>query len=294
VNGLVGARISVVIPCFNGGRTLGRQIEAILGQASDRLAEIIVADNGSTDDSAQVVSRYATKDCRVSYVRAFERSGINHARNQGVRASSGDLILLCDADDIVSPGWLLAYDRAYRLGGSLLGGPLRYVSEAGEYLFERNELFSYFGPLPWPAGANCGFARAVYDRLGGFDESFRGGGDETEFFWRGQIEGGILTFVEEAWIDYVQRAALRATFRQRFNYGRSEVKLFRKFGPEWMKRPSWVRATVGLLSSVPLVPVAICSGSRSQALAQRMGRNAGRLAELWGRPNHARCANEGR
>jgi glycosyltransferase involved in cell wall biosynthesis len=88
-------RVSVVIPTYNYGRFIGDAIESVLRQtrAAD---EIIVVDDGSTDETEAVIAAFGDK---VRYIRQ-ENAGVCAARNRGVTESSGDVIAFLDADDI--------------------------------------------------------------------------------------------------------------------------------------------------------------------------------------------------
>ncbi len=90
--------ISVVMPTYNYGRYIGRAIEGILSQTYERF-ELIIVDDASTDDTAEVVKRYA--DDRIVFLRREECgcSGVL-ARNDGMAVAKGDLIAAADADDI--------------------------------------------------------------------------------------------------------------------------------------------------------------------------------------------------
>ena len=88
--------VSVVIPCFNGARYLGETLESALAQTHPRM-EIIVVDDGSTDDTAQVAKSYP-----VTYLYQSNR-GISGARNAGLRLSRGEYILFLDHDDRLLP-----------------------------------------------------------------------------------------------------------------------------------------------------------------------------------------------
>jgi glycosyltransferase involved in cell wall biosynthesis len=90
--------VSVVIPCYNQGRFLG---EAIASAAAQRglVSEIVVVDDGSTDEAPAVAERVGS----VRYLRQ-ERRALSEARNSGWRVSSGDYVLFLDADDRLLPG----------------------------------------------------------------------------------------------------------------------------------------------------------------------------------------------
>jgi glycosyltransferase involved in cell wall biosynthesis len=85
--------ISVVIPCFNQAHFLADAIESVLFQTYPHV-EVVVVDDGSTDDTAAVAGRYPS----VIYVRQANR-GLAAARNAGLRRSSGQYLVFLDADD---------------------------------------------------------------------------------------------------------------------------------------------------------------------------------------------------
>lgn len=85
--------ISVIIPCFNHGRYLSKAINSVLAQSYPH-AEIIVVDDGSTDDTRQAATRYP----QVKYIYQHNQ-GPSAARNTGIGQSSGDYLVFLDADD---------------------------------------------------------------------------------------------------------------------------------------------------------------------------------------------------
>ena len=98
----MGDDVSIVIPCFNGERFVGRTLESARQQR--HLLEIIVVDDGSTDRSASIVQSIADSDDRVKLFRGANR-GSAAARNVGARALSPEsrFVLFLDADDVLAP-----------------------------------------------------------------------------------------------------------------------------------------------------------------------------------------------
>jgi glycosyltransferase involved in cell wall biosynthesis len=265
--------LSVVIPCRNGAATLGTQLRALVLQKAAGEWEIIVADNGSTDGTADVVFSFIPSVVPIRIVDASSVPGINHARNEGVCAARGRGILLCDADDIVDPGWVLAMWAAIAGGADLVGGSVRRAR--GRKVADELEagIQDGLGFLPWPYGANCGFTRRVWDDLGGFDESYVFGGEETEFFWRAQLRGYQLRLVPDAVVTYVQRERPREVFSQKVRYGRSAVQLYANFRSLGMPRSSTrlpVKAARALLNQ-----------DRWYDFAISLGFATGRLSGSW-------------
>lgn len=97
----VRLHVSVLIPTFNRGRLISDTIDAVLGQTRPP-DEVLVIDDGSTDDTAEVVARYAGQ---VSYTRQ-DNAGKAVALNRGLAKVAGDVIWICDDDDIPLPGTL--------------------------------------------------------------------------------------------------------------------------------------------------------------------------------------------
>ncbi len=93
--------VSVIIPVHNGERYLAEAIESVLAQ-SYRAIEIIVIDDGSTDDSARVAHKFPVRYYRQSH------SGPGAARNRGIKQAQGDVVACLDADDLWMPDKLMA------------------------------------------------------------------------------------------------------------------------------------------------------------------------------------------
>jgi len=225
----------VVIPTLNGEESIERAIAAVLAQQAETSFEVIVVDNRSTDGTPGILAEIAAREPLVRIVDAARAAGTNVARNEGARAARGEWILFTDDDDEVQPGWIAAYAEAFDGGAECVGGPFRQVTHDGRVVNTHTGL--YGGRfLPFPLGANCGMRRDVLDRVGGFDESFSGGGDEVEWFWRAQLAGFRLVLVEDAWLDHTLRRDDRSDFRQAVGYAEAGVKLFRKFRKHGMRR----------------------------------------------------------
>lgn len=92
-------RVSVIIPCFNYGHFLKTALESVAAQTLPDW-ECLVVDDGSTDDTAEVVAGFRARDERFRYLHQ-SNMGMSAARNAGIRASSGDFIQFLDADDLL-------------------------------------------------------------------------------------------------------------------------------------------------------------------------------------------------
>jgi GT2 family glycosyltransferase len=282
----VADRISVVIAARNARRTLPEQLAALASQDYSGDVEVVVVDNGSTDGTGAVARSWAARLPGLRVVDAFAGRGFPYARNVGARAAAGSFLLFCDADDVVSEGWLSAMADAARscvaVTGALNveslnaprvlawnGGPRARAASASPS--------SLRAPLPFAPGCNCGVARWLFDELGGFDEAFAGGSDDKEFFWRLQLRGHSICSVPAAVVHYRHRVTLRSLAKQQYRYGISDARLYRKFRDQGMTwRPFWV-AVKAWAKSILTLPLSLRNHTALGRWIRMTSRNAGRL-----------------
>src|SRR5438105_4794992 len=93
--------VSVLIASYNYERYIGRAIESVLNQSYLRV-EVVVCDDGSTDDSVQVIQRYVERDPRVTLIRQAN-AGHTVAYSEAYRHCHGDILCLLDSDDLFAP-----------------------------------------------------------------------------------------------------------------------------------------------------------------------------------------------
>ncbi|MBQ3183346.1 MAG: glycosyltransferase family 2 protein [Clostridia bacterium] len=90
--------ISVVIPCYNAEKTLGRTVDSVLAQSYQDI-EIILIDDVSRDGTLALAREYEAKDSRIRVIAKAENGGVARARNDGVKAARHDWIAFVDSDD---------------------------------------------------------------------------------------------------------------------------------------------------------------------------------------------------
>ena len=254
-------RLSVVIPSWNGVRTLGAQLERLAGQEWSEPWEVIVADNGSTDGTAALVERFRERMPNLRLVDASEQRGINYARNAGARAARGELLAFCDDDDEVGPGGVAemgsALERHEFVGGRLDSDTLNeswMIAVRGRP--QANGLVPFDGQPSYTIGCNFGVRRTVHERIGGFDETFVGGSEDTDYSWRAQRAGATLHFDERAVVAYRLKRDLRSTFRQARTYGVGYVSLYKRHRSHGLPEPRrvWLNGVIswaGLVRHLP-------------------------------------------
>jgi glycosyltransferase involved in cell wall biosynthesis len=244
--------VSVIVCSYNGGRTLRDCLES-LDRIDYPCFEIVLVDDGSTDHTQQVVKEYV----RRRHDRAAETGrqpppftnivqpnmGLSHARNSGALASRGEVLAYTDSDCMADPDWL------YYLVGTLLSGD--FVGVGGPNISPPavNWIQAAVSAAPGgPShvlltdvvaehipGCNMAFYRTAFESVGGFDGEYRKAGDDVDFCWRLQTQGGVIAFSPSAIVWHYRRFTLGAFRKQQEGYGEAESMLRFKhlifFGP---------------------------------------------------------------
>ena len=225
---------SVIIPCLNGSKTLADQLQALAHERCPWPWEIIVADNGSTDGTLAIVRQFQQALPNLRLVDASGRPGQPYALNAGVRASTGDSLLFCDADDVVASGWLAAMTEALtrhdfvacRIESGEINEP--WVCEGlGGTQADGLQTMHYPPYLPYAGGGTIGMKRHVFEAAGGFDEALPAYHD-AYLCLRAQLAGAKLQFVPEAVVRVRYRHTLVGIFRQGRFYGVYNALLYKK------------------------------------------------------------------
>jgi glycosyltransferase involved in cell wall biosynthesis len=200
-------RISVIIPNYNYGRFLPEAIDSILNQTIT-VQEIIVVDDGSTDNSPEVLASYGNK----IHVVFQQNRGVGAARNAGVKVSSGEFIAFLDADDIWHPTKLekqLQYLIEDSENGLVTCG-MREFDEKGRTIAEYNNTlkgkcaneFVLFKKSFIVSGSAVMLHRKIFEQVNGFDETKEmHPSEDWEFSYRVACVSKIV-FVPQILVDY--------------------------------------------------------------------------------------------
>jgi len=168
-------QISLIIPTFNYSKFISETLESVFAQTVQP-GEILIVDDGSTDDTESVVSSFGE---RVRYVRQ-DNAGVCAARNRGVAETTGDLVVFLDADDILEPTFLEKLLSRYGEDpeiGLVHTGVRLFDSETGETISEDlagGENGVDINLLLWevphfPAPGIILVTREAFEAVGGFD-----------------------------------------------------------------------------------------------------------------------------
>jgi len=183
--------VSLVIPAYNAGPYLGEAIDSVLSQ--DRPLEIIVIDDGSTDDTAEVARSFGSA---IDFIRQ-PNAGQSAALNRGWSIAKGELIGYLSADDRLRPGGVQRVAEAFdRTPDAVLAYPdfglidehSRETGQVHPPEYSRERLFAELYCLPGPGAL---FRKAAFERAGGWDASFCQIPD-LDFFLRMALQGRFV------------------------------------------------------------------------------------------------------
>jgi glycosyltransferase involved in cell wall biosynthesis len=193
--------ISFVVSAYNEQANIGLCVNSIQRalRSHNVIGEIIVVDNGSTDDTAKIARIHG------AIVVNQPIRGLTHARTAGQRAAHYDLVAHVDADNVVPSGWLgTVLDTMHDPSVVACSGPLYYD---GLSVHKRviTEIFYVFARVvhklfPMIQGGNFVMRRSAYDTMGGFDTTITFYGDDTDIAVR-LAKVGKIKFVPAMWIN---------------------------------------------------------------------------------------------
>ena len=166
--------VSIIIPCYRGSRFLAEAIESCLRQTHREL-EVIVVDDASPDDCAEIAERYVRSDDRVRLIRRPENGGVSRAFNSGLEASRGEYLTRLAQDDVFGDSAIEVMVRHLQKHpeAGLVYCDGQVIDERGVvkrrfHLAEPDEVLSFRNGL----GLCVMWRRAVWERVGGFDPRF--------------------------------------------------------------------------------------------------------------------------
>ncbi|MBN1656017.1 MAG: glycosyltransferase family 2 protein [Deltaproteobacteria bacterium] len=210
--------VSAIVANWNGARDLEQELPSLCSQTYEPL-EILVVDNGSTDDSAEVVRSFP----KAQWVPLGRNIGLAGALNDGVRRSKGELVLLLNDD------MRFARDFVEQLAMPLIDDETIFASDAMQYdwegsrvvhaatylgrkngrkpiavdeiipgLFVRQEMVEDTTPVLMASGANLMARKALFLELGGLDFRYTMSYEDVDICWRAWMRGLKTVFVPKA------------------------------------------------------------------------------------------------
>lgn len=221
-------RLSVVIATKDRAAYLERALESFGKQIGPPSFEVIVVDNGSTDATRTVAERArAEQPFGVTYVYEAQPNR-GAARNRGIAAAQGHLVLFCDDDIYAPPGFLAAHDAAHTLSNFVVTGPI--INVPGYAVRPKPTIANY--SRAFFCTCNVSVPKVAIDAVGGFDEDFHlYGWEDTELGVRLREHGMSAKFTWNAYIWHIKPphdATLESELRKAVEKARMAVRFLEK------------------------------------------------------------------
>jgi lipopolysaccharide/colanic/teichoic acid biosynthesis glycosyltransferase/GT2 family glycosyltransferase len=226
-------RISVIIPAYNCEKTVGATLEALKGQDFPRdQFEIILVDDGSLDNTREVVKKYP----EVRYFWQNNR-GPSAARNYGARQAAGEIILFTDSDCVPEPCWLqkmtAPFDNPEIVGvkGAYLTKQKERVARFCQKEFEeRYRLLSRFEYIDFVDSYSAAFRKDAFLGVGGFDTSFPlANNEDVELSYKLAVKGYKMVFVPDARVYHTHSASWVRYLRVKFTRAYWRMLVYKKY-----------------------------------------------------------------
>lgn len=235
--------LSLIIPVYNRPEEIDELLHSLSMQQNAPPYQVVIVEDGSTRTCVSVVDKY--RDVMNIHYEVVPNGGPSRARNIGSRYATGDWLIILDSDVVLPPDYLqnvskaLARDICDAWGGpdsaptcqdKAFGAWQRAINYAMTSLLTtggirggRRRLTKRF----YPRSFNLGCRKAVFETLGGFDESMRYG-EDIDFSMRLYESGYQVVLLQEAVLYHKRRIDLRKFYRQVWHSGAARVELSRR------------------------------------------------------------------
>lgn len=233
---------SVIVPTYNRSDEINELLNSLVNQSlDDNLFEVIIVDDGSTDDTDKVVNNVIEKaPINLRFLKQ-DHKGPGEARNYGMKEAKGEYLLFIDSDCIADENWLTAYkirleQEENKPAG--FGGPDKvlpsfspvqkaidysmtsFITTGGIRGHSQKGISKYY-----PRSFNMGVRKDIYEKIGGMGKLRHG--QDIEFSHRILSTGEPVIKVEDAVVYHKRRMSIKKFFRQVFNWGVARINLYK-------------------------------------------------------------------
>ena len=291
--------VSVIIPVKNRCEELVECLESVFAQdyPHDRM-EVIVIDDGSTDETFDAANRFPVK----LFTNPVSR-GQSFCRNLGAREACGEILAFLDSDCVAEPTWLreltayFSWERVGAVGGYVdgyFGASVldRYEQAASPLnMGKRHQVGNHDSSTLYVPTCNLLVRKIIFLEAGGFQPELHVG-EDVDFCWRMRNRGHLLVYAPRGAVRHKHRNSLRGMLSRRCDYGTSEALLYRlhsdkkkRFNVPPLAGLSCLTAVAGILSLsawvllLSLIPLLLDIAKKELKLRQaRLGPPIARVA----------------
>lgn len=251
--------VSIIVPVYNGARTIEACLESLLQQNYPSEAyEITIIENGSTDNTTELVKKYPV------HLFHNDTRGPAPARNLGIAKSEAEIVAFTDADCIADPNWIHELTKPYNdpeiggVGGAILAYQHTHRNSVEMFSDDYTPLTNFLSGehefLPHLYTANASYRHRLLNEIGGFNIHLITG-EDVDMAWRLQLQTGCeLRSAPQAIIYHHHRSTWRGLARQYRQYGFGEIVLDTMYGcyPSYPRNLRFqIRRMLGQLTTLP-------------------------------------------
>jgi GT2 family glycosyltransferase len=229
--GMMAVSASIIIPTFNGASRVGHCLDALMPQLAGRNAEILIVNDGSTDNTADVVARYPT-------VRLITQAnaGPATARNRGAAEARGTILLFTDDDCVPMPNWLDAMLEPFK-DPDVVGAKgiyrTRQKSLAARFVQieyeDKYRLMANLDTIDFIDTYSAAFLRGRFLEMNGYDTSFPVAcAEDVELSYRMSARGWKMKFVPAAIVYHTHPATFSSYLRKKYKFAFWRILAVRK------------------------------------------------------------------
>jgi glycosyltransferase involved in cell wall biosynthesis len=213
--------VSIIVPTYNGARRIRGCLEALCQQSAGRAAEVLVVNDGSTDDTAEVVAQFPA----VKLINQAN-AGPAAARNRGAQEARGRLLLFTDDDCVPTPGWLDAMLVPFR-DAEVVGAKGIYRTLQKEIVArfvqveyeDRYRIMSAVQDIDFVDTYSAGFVRERFLEMNGYDTSFPVAcAEDVELSYRMSARGWKMRFHPEAVVHHLHPNTLSRYLKKKYKF----------------------------------------------------------------------------
>jgi cellulose synthase/poly-beta-1,6-N-acetylglucosamine synthase-like glycosyltransferase len=212
-------KLSVIIPAYNAQKTIQKCLEGVLNQKIDKEYEVIVVDDGSSDDTVKTVSKFPVRLIKQKH------QGPAKARNLGAKKSKGEITIFTDSDCIPPKNWLKELTKPFS-DAEIVGVSGTYKTKNKEKILarfegyqieERHEKMKMMERIDFVGTFNCAYRKNIFFKYGGFNTKFKtSSGEDPDLSFKIYNEGYKIVFQSSAFVYHYHVDSLAKYLKQKF------------------------------------------------------------------------------